>query len=146
MEQREIACFFDQLTDSPDDPEGLIRVTGIVIGIPGQHGVPVLKLVSQAFQNFFPRLFGPEAQHGHGDLQVVPHPFLAHNAAIDLFWTQRFISRLIFSSGVWTESCPYRFSSDRCTNASASSTAAGSEQAARMARASSMLSHTPATI
>ncbi len=46
-----VSGLFDQLTHRPDDPEGLVRIAGIIIGIPGQHPMPVLKLVTETFQD-----------------------------------------------------------------------------------------------
>ena len=66
--QLRITCFLDQLANGPDDPERLVRIAGIIIRIPGQHCVPVLKLVPQAFQDFLLGLFRPIIEQRHGDL------------------------------------------------------------------------------
>ncbi len=63
-----IACFLDQLANGPYDPERLVRIAGIIIRIPGQHCVPILKLVPQAFQDFFLGFFRPVIEQRHGDL------------------------------------------------------------------------------
>ena len=84
FQHKQITGLLNQMTHRPDEPEGLIRIMGIVIGVPGQYGVAVFKLMLQALQNFFLCFLRPEGQERHGDLQVVPHTLFAHNAEINL--------------------------------------------------------------
>ena len=85
LQKRIIPALFYQLTHSPNDPKRLVGITCIIIGIPGEYAVTIPKLMPQAFNDLFLRLFLPIVQKGDSNLKIIPHTFLSHNAKIHLF-------------------------------------------------------------
>ena len=86
VEDCPVAGLLDELAHRPDDPEGLVGIASVVVGIPGQYRVAILKLVAQTFQDLRLGLLRTIVQERHRDLQVVPHALLAHDAEIHLLF------------------------------------------------------------
>ena len=86
VEDAFVAGLLEKLAHRPDDPEGLVGVAGVVVGIPGQNRVSVSELVAQAFQNLRLCFFRAVIQERHSDLQIVPHALLSHDAEVHLLF------------------------------------------------------------